>query len=465
MQEKETKWKTSLLPFSICLCSFIFLTSCGTDKDPGIPKFQPDTSATTPGDISDRLVARIYFDATLSMQGFVVPDSTHYTRICPYLESVIVSGWRDETVSFFRFGERVETIDRNTYLQVGDESFYQTDIGVKTYIEKIIENEDPLVNPQMEGSNTLEGATEIDINNMPEAGVEADSTENRLVVIVTDLFQDNGDINRLVPELKEKCIKKGVDVGLFGVRSQFDGTVYDIGIGEGSSMRYRSSPGDPETFRPFYLLVLGRHADIAHYFDLLKVNNPDAKTIIFSRYLVSSLVSFEGTTINNLDNLNPKTYVSQHPSLKQYEIWEGSDPAKISAISEYKLLPHVMSFDSDTLEAFVVAEHKLIINREAQECMDVKPEISENEDGNKLSVDFSLASTDLQSAVYHYKVTLHPRIDTYRAPDWCSEWDMNRERDGARTLNLVNFVRDISQVTARTHQPKIAIFHCYIGKR
>ena len=227
--------------------------------------------------------------------------------------------------------------------------------------------------------------------------------------------------------------------------------------------------GDPETFRPFYLLVLGRHADIAHYFDLLKVNNPDAKTIIFSRYLVSRLISFEGTKINNLDNLNPKTYVSQHPSLKQYEIWEGSDPAKISAISEYKLLPHVMSFDSDTLEAFVVAEHKLIektkINREAQECMDVKPEISENEDGNKLSVDFSLASTDLQSAVYHYEVTLHPRIDTYRAPDWCSEWDMSRERDGARTLNLVNFVRDISQVTARTHQPKIAIFHCYIGKR
>ena len=127
-------------------------------------------------------------------------------------------------------------------MQVGNESFYQTDIGVKTYIEKIIENEDPLVKHQMEGSNTLEGATEIDENNMPEEGAETDSTENRLVVIVTDLFQDNGDINRLVPELKEKCIKKGVDVGLFGVRSQFDGTVYDIGIGEGSSLRYRSSP-------------------------------------------------------------------------------------------------------------------------------------------------------------------------------------------------------------------------------
>ena len=50
--------------------------------------------------ISDRLVAHIYFDATLSMQGFVVPSSTRYTQICPTLESVIVNGWRDEKADF-----------------------------------------------------------------------------------------------------------------------------------------------------------------------------------------------------------------------------------------------------------------------------------------------------------------------------------------------------------------------------
>ncbi len=468
MQKKETRWKTSLLPFSICLCFFIFLTSCGTDKVPDIPD-PPEPPPSLPS-ISDKLVARIYFDATLSMQGFVTPDSTHYTRICPYLESVIVSGWRDETVGFFRFGERVETIDRNTYLQVGDESFYQTDIGVKTYIEKIIENEDPLVRPQMEGSNTLEGATEIDVNNMPEEGAETDSTENRLVVIVTDLFQDDGDIIRLVAQLKEKYIKNGLEVGLFGLRSQFDGTVYDIGSGERSSLRYRSRPGNPETFRPFYLLVLGRHADIAHYFDLLKVNNPDAKTIIFSRYLVDPLLSFEGAAIEPPENLNNDTIApNPDPRLKEFRVTTKDEPSKISATLEYVLLPHVMSFDSGTLEAFVVTEHRLMgktkINREAQECMDVKPEISEDEDGNKLSVDFSLASKDLQSAVYLYEVTLRPGIDSYRAPDWCSEWDMGAVRDGSKTLNLANFVRDLSQVTARMHHPKIAQFHCYIKKR
>ena len=376
MQKKEIRWETSLFLFSIYLCFFIFLTSCGNGKDKDIPEFKDDTSDITPRDISDRLVARIYFDATLSMRGFVVPGSTHYTRICPALESAIVSGWRDETVNFFRFGERVEPIDRNTYLQVGDESFYETDIGIRTYIEKIIENEDPLVKPPMEGSNTLEGTTEIDVNNMPEEGAEADSTENRLVVIVTDLFQDNGDINRLVPELKEKCIKKGVDVGLFGLRSQFDGTVYDIGIGEGSSLRYRSTPGNLETFRPFYLLVLGKHADIAHYFDRLKTNGfSEAEAIIFSQYLVSPLLSFESAAIEagNLNNIN---YVPEDPRLLQYEIVKNRLSAKISAKGmRYNPLPHAMDFHADMFDSpDIIAECKPTptgnneISPEAQEC-------------------------------------------------------------------------------------------------
>ena len=93
--------------FSIYLCLFIFLTGCDNGKT-GIPD-PPEPLPPLPP-ISDKLVARIYFDATLSMQGFVVPGSTHYTQICPYLESVIVSDWRDEKIDFFRFGEQIEPI-------------------------------------------------------------------------------------------------------------------------------------------------------------------------------------------------------------------------------------------------------------------------------------------------------------------------------------------------------------------
>ena len=357
MRKKEIRWKTNFLLLSIYLCLFLIgCAGCGDNKSiPDPPERLPDLPP-----VSDKLVARIYFDATLSMQGFVVPGSTHYTRICPYLESVIVSGWRDETVSFFRFGERVESIDRSTYLQAGYESFYEEeDIFGKTYIEKVIENEAQFVKNDIETSSTPDETAGIDANDTPQEVVEADNTEGQLVVIVTDLFQDDSDITQLIGHLKEKYIKKGHEVGLFGLRSQFDGTVYDIGIGEGSSMRYRSTPGNPETFRPFYLLVLGKYADIAHYFDRLIGNGfSEAETIIFSQYLVSPLVSFDGASIEP-DNLNNTTFISSEDSrVKQYEIVRSSDPAEISAKKiKYVPLRHAMSFDATTLKDDTVPKY------------------------------------------------------------------------------------------------------------
>ena len=81
-------------------------------------------------------------------------------------------------------------------------------------------------------------------------------------------------------------------------------------------MPYRSTPGNPETFRPFYLLVLGKHADIDHYFDRLIANGfTEAETIIFSRYLVSPLLSFKMVLeVDPLDNLNKNTIVNRDHS-------------------------------------------------------------------------------------------------------------------------------------------------------
>ena len=464
--------KIGFLQLPIYLCFLVLLVSC--DK-PSVPPFQPDDeSQMTPGDKSDALIARIYFDATLSMQGFVVPDSTHYTRICPYLESVIVSGWKEEKIDFFRFGEQVEPIDRSTYLQAGHADFYeQENIYRETFIQKIIDYEDQRFGDQMETSSTPEQPTEIEVNNIPEEPIEVATPteeieerkkEGQLVVIVTDLFQDRGDINLLVAQLKEKYIKNGIEVGLFGMRSQFDGTVYDTGIGQ-APLPYQ---GD----RPFYLLVLGRYADITYYFDRLIANGfSEAETVIFSRYLVNRSASFEGASVN-WKNLNRKTFIqSQDPRLKQFRIVKNSDPTKISATLEYMQATHAMSFDSEMLKDSIVAKHAPTGQTEesfdAQKCLEVTSQLEKNEGINKINVVFDLAPRlpPSKKTVYLYEVTLSPRVEEYVAPDWCSEWDMGRARDGSKTLNLVNFVRNLSQVTAQEYKPKIAKFYCYIEKR
>ncbi len=462
MKQNYLGLKTSFLPFSVYLCFFIFLTSC--DK-PDIPEFQPDPEITL-GDISNRLVARIYFDATLSMQGFVVPDSTLYTQICPYLESIIVSGWKNGKVDFFRFGEQVESIDRDTYLQAGYEVFYkQENIYRETFIQKVIDHESQLA----EESPIPEEPIETDPSTEK---VNDRKAENSLVVIVTDLFQDRGDINLLVAQLKEKYIKNGIKVGLLGLRSQFDGTVYDTGIGQ-APMPYRSDPSDPETFRPFYLLVLGEHADIAHYFDsLIKKGFSDAETIIFSQHLITPLLSFEDVNIRTLENLIRYNIVEEPDSrFKEYRIWNRNSSSKISAKMNYELLPHTIPFDSNIFEPKIIVEHnrnsserRAEITQATENCLEVTSTFVKNENGDELIVDFALDSQVLpRRTVYFYKVALLPK--TYQIPEWCSEWDMGTGRNGAKTLNLVNFVDGLTDIAVSEYKPKIAQFHFYIKKR
>ena len=373
---------------------------------------------------------------------FVVPDPwSHYTRILPYLESVVLSGWTDGKAEFFRFGTQVEPIDRDAYLQVAAPEFYDDrDINQETLIQKVIDYE-------------TEQATDFD---------EADS----LVVIVTDLFQAQNDVNLLVAQLKEKYLRKDLAVGLLGVRSQFYGVIYDIGLGL-DPMPYQVDIDNPETFRPFYLLVLGRYANVARYFDRLTASGfPEAETVIFSRHLVHSLVPSDGASIGQIENLVLVESLVRPPDarLRQFRTRTNADVAKFSATQKYMPLPHAMSFDSNALESVVIAKHcsadQTTDSPAVQQCLQVSSELS-----NELTLNVSIAARDLPEGIYHYQVTLSPKTERYQPPVWCSDWDMGLDFDGSKTLNLGSFVATLSQSTAQVHQPKIAQIHFYIQKK
>lgn len=437
---------------SVYLCLIVTLTSCDEIDPPPLPK--PDDKSL---DISERLSARIYFDASASMQGFVVPDSTRYKSMLRPLESVITSGWKTGQAAFFRFGEQVRPIDRDGYLMAGSADFYD---DMRTYIQRIFEYEDQLSGNNINGNNASDDS--MDKNTTPN-DVNSNGKENRLVVIVTDLFQDRRDVNLLVSLLKEKYIQNGDEVGLFGLRSEFDGKVYNLGA---DPILYRG-------FRPFYLLAIGRHADIAHYFDRLIANGfPDAQTIIFSRCLVNPLLSFKNATIEDLDNLIRDTIAKKSdPVLKEYRITKKDKPSKITAKMNFTLLPHVLQYDFETLDDRITVKHSPNdtpdVTQQAKNCLKITSTLFNNNDGPELSVVFDLVSQSLlDNRIYLYEVTLSPGIDRFKEPEWCSEWDMGDERSGARTLNLANFVRGISEVIDLRHEPIIiGKFHFYIEKR
>ena len=183
---------------------------------------------------TENLQVDIYLDATLSMKGFTETDSfSYYQQTIPLLESSVINTLRGEKV-FYKFGNKSEVLKDRDFLQSQKPAFYaDANFNTKTLIENVLEN----ANPQ------------------------------NLTIVVTDLFQDNADVNQLSEKIKSKFITANLAVGILGIKSQFNGTVYDVGSNN-YSFPYKT--GDEATYRPFYILAFGSHSNIARYFDALE---------------------------------------------------------------------------------------------------------------------------------------------------------------------------------------------------
>ena len=100
--------------------------------------------------------------------------------------------------------------------------------------------------------------------------------------MITDLFQTEGDVNTMVEKIKEKCFANNIAVGILGIKTDFNGTVYDV-------------PGRPSyslttSERPFYAIVFGNNDNLESLFDVLKTKTfvNESQVLIFSKYIIES---------------------------------------------------------------------------------------------------------------------------------------------------------------------------------
>jgi hypothetical protein len=200
---------------------------------------------------SDQIDIDIYVDATTSMEGFAVNTSSNYSQFLDQLEASALSAWKKADPKFYKFGEKIKRIDRNEFLTAkNDVSFYrESGFKLKTRIDSVVQRTNP----------------------------------DRLSVLITDLFQDEADVNIMVQRFKEKCFAKGIVVGIIGVMSEFNGTVFDV----------PSYPGGyplNSKERPFYAITFGNRGNMEQLFESLKTK-PFIKEdhfLIFSPFIVKS---------------------------------------------------------------------------------------------------------------------------------------------------------------------------------
>lgn len=444
----------------------LLLPGCGTRVVCDPPPENPLDKAPVP---SEQLRVSVYLDATLSMKGFIVPGlSSYYQQTLPLLESAVGRAWPTGGVRFYKFGTKVEELTGRRHLDAARQDFYgDASLNTKTYIENVIDGADP----------------------------------EELTVIVTDLFQDKSDVNLLIAKLKDKYINSGHAIGILAVRSQFSGTVYDVGVNN-YSFQYQTNQTDPNTFRPFYSLMLGRHADVQRYSETLRAGGvgsfPQSNFVIFSRHITSPLTSFEGGKITSTDNIVEVVGLlptgTKNGNAKQFRIRRSTEPASFSAVLSHAPAPSVVEPEPSPLAAEVTAWRctgnrgsaaagsgqnaaeaekptSLVDTPAAQGALSVKnAEIS----GSELRLRAEVSPSSLPGdGVYCFRIQLRPK--GYRSPLWFSEWNMTQDDaerwrqspkdfNGAMTLNIKDFLESLFVTVLQSQRPKVAELYCYVQK-
>jgi hypothetical protein len=385
------------------------------------------------------------------MKGFIVPGiASRYQQALPFLESIVERGWSGGQVAFYRFGTIIEDLPERKYLEAQRPQFY---IDNKVFKETLIQNV-----------------------------IDKASTDD-LTIVVTDLFQTDVDVNLITKKIKEKYFANNLAVGVLAVKSEFSGQVFDVGPNN-YAFSYKSDNGNPATFRPFYVLALGNHADVSNYLDqALKTSLgsfAETQMVIFSPYVTEKVVSFEDSALTDISKLQEVRDLlptdASTESVKQFRILDSSTPlASFSAKLDYKPLRYTMPVASSELEpgitAFMCGSGELQENNEAQRAFAIK-EARLNE--STLDFKAEIVPSFLPGAgIYCFKVSLHPK--EYKTPDWFAQWNMSsgqveaamknpKQFNGSTTFNLETFLTNLWATTLQLHKPKVAEFYCYVKK-
>ena len=363
----------------------------------------------------------LFVDATTSMQGFV-EGRTEYLDFLNGLEAAVSSGWTDDSLRYHKFGSVVRAIERDEFRGVRDAAFYrERGIFERTNIDAVVERVEP----------------------------------GRVAVVVTDLFQDDGDVNAVVASIESRVIQPGLAVGVLAVPSAFAGTVYDA---PGGAYRYASTADDPDSRRPFYALLFGEAPCLRRMDEVIR-SQPYASDAQFLLIGPSIMEGFRVELAKPRDErgLSPRT--PPGPNHFAFNMRDEAETARLEGTAVLDPLAAAPDVEAGriALEAFrkaLPAAGDSVATGELR-LADAR------RTGDTLR--FSLAyAPEVEPGPYTYLVRLQTGdIRGLGVPAWIedlSTTDPTAEVDANRTLNLATFVGDLLQASSSSRPPSVAQF-------
>lgn len=423
---------------------------------------------------SESIDIDMYIDGTYSMAGYVnFPHSTVYSDAIKNVERTITSSWKKETIQYIKFGDSNEKLNRSQFLELNHPGFYQE---LDTSLQNVISAMD----------------------------------SNKMNIVVTDLFQTNQDIDSLVMELKRQSFsEEGKALALIGIKSQFSGKIYDIGKNR-LSVDYKTTE-DIATYRPFYIMVLGKEADVRVLVDGFKKSfgkDELCKAVMFSKNLGTDVHLLAGKSINNSRNKDGEkianmakmsTLLGSNSDILQYRLKLDEKLSGFNCkLEAMNVLCQVPERFDNVFFAVEKWEQKKTTKQNAglmdkmtgntktavgqPEFVQVKAEDFISVSGYEIEQDDSNVSADLRFMLdpkaikrkegkYRICVALRPAKDDYIASNSVfDDWDIKDEAVlssealgsvGSKTLNISSFVQVVSALNYEINEPGFYDIYVY----
>jgi hypothetical protein len=205
-------------------------------------------AAKTDNTAGSKYLISFAIDGSVSMAGFVKNNTSRYGKVLEILDNISLVN--PGQVEYLRFDESVKKLDRAGFQQAKTPAFYT---GKTNKIADVLESSAP-------------------------------KTE-KLVMIVTDLQQDDGDTKQATKKLVDNYLKiPGYGVAIWGFKSEFDGSIYP----PNSTAPYPYQATTLPKGHPFYILMVGK---IEHLNDFTKQMRTQGSTLLSDNSQQFSLLS------------------------------------------------------------------------------------------------------------------------------------------------------------------------------
>lgn len=481
--------------------SLSLLTSCQRIPEEKLSCDLPSWQTVSNNEnISSTLDVSLNVDGSDSMLGYVTIPNNNYMKTLNLLANTII-GTDTVNVEYKRIGDS-QPLTRNQFLRDAvTTAFYDSNGSTYQPVSSPIQS---AITPPVGG-------------------------KNKMTIIVTDLEgDDGGKVSEVLAKyyLNKKPENQDYTVGIWGVKSQFQGTIYNPNTGK-AKFSYDTEGKKIEEYRPFYVLFIGKREDIVNYFNELKKLDPQievqdkmfilptAKSLIEPLSLgaiAERKINSELPATNQLQRVfaledNRVAVSLQNSNSEPYELLEIVDNSEPQPTIYYRIsFPeqnqdgYSLSIDARHLktQTKVFTFNKESSNTESSQSQSEAEKSSEATklpqektlfelnpnstlqqsltidnlaiDDRRKSLDFT-TTIDLNSLpnpqIYLFEVDL--LLNDMTSLDWWNDWSFDNRSsnlDGSKTQNLAIFINKLKSLklqTLQNEEQKIVIGRLCLG--